>query len=247
MSMPGCRRSAASVSFFALLLGGAHAQTAADPAPLPDLVVTATRTPLAISQAGSAISVITSEEIARESPKSVANAFRRVPGLSVVETGGPGGTTSVRIRGGEARHTLVLIDGVRVNDPSSGSAEFDFANLVATDIERIEVLRGPQSALYGSDAMGGVINIITRKGKGAPRVSASVEGGSYGTKAARAAVLGSTGPPLLRLLGHGLRHGRLLPLRLPDRADREHPRLAAGARQRPAPRRIGARDGGAVP
>jgi vitamin B12 transporter len=182
------------VSFFALLLGGAHAQTAADPAPLPDLVVTATRTPLAISQAGSAISVITSEEIARESPKSVANAFRRVPGLSVVETGGPGGTTSVRIRGGEARHTLVLIDGIRVNDPSSGSAEFDFANLVATDIERIEVLRGPQSALYGSDAMGGVINIITRKGKGAPRVSASVEGGSYGTKAARAAVSGSSGP-----------------------------------------------------
>lgn len=194
MSVPARRLWVASVSLCALAGNGAYAQTASDPTPLPDIVITATRTPLAISQAGSAISVITAEEIAKESPKSVADLFRRVPGVSVSETGGPGGTTSLRIRGGEARHTLVLIDGVRVNDPSSGSSEFDFANLVATDIERIEVLRGPQSALYGSDAMGGVVNIITRKGKGAPRASASIEGGSYGTKAARAAVSGSNGP-----------------------------------------------------
>lgn len=194
MSVSARRLWAASVSLCALVNGGAYAQSTADPAPLPDIVITATRTPLAISQAGSAISVITAEEIAKESPKSVADVFRRVPGVTVTETGGPGGATAVRIRGAEARQTLVLIDGVRVNDPSSGSAEFDFANLVATDIERIEVLRGPQSALYGSDAMGGVINIITRKGKGAPRASASIEGGSYGTKAARAAVSGSNGP-----------------------------------------------------
>jgi vitamin B12 transporter len=194
MSTLSRRLLVASASFCAFFSGSARAQSVADPAPLPDIVITATRTPLAISQAGSAISVITAEEIAKESPKSMADVLRRVPGLSVVESGGPGGTTSVRIRGGEARHTLVLIDGVRVNDPSSGSAEFDFANLVATDIERIEVLRGPQSALYGSDAMGGVINVITRKGKGAPRFSTSLEGGSYGTKAARAAVSGSDGP-----------------------------------------------------
>ncbi|HZH52396.1 MAG TPA: TonB-dependent receptor [Microvirga sp.] len=194
MSISTCRLLAASVSFCALFVGTAQAQSPEVSTSLPDLVVTATRTPLAISQAGSAISVITAEEIAKESPKSMADVLRRVPGVSVVESGGPGGTTSVRIRGGEARHTLVLIDGIRVNDPSSGSAEFDFANLVATDIERIEVLRGPQSALYGSDAIGGVINVITRKGKGAPRFSTSVEGGSYGTKAARAAVSGSSGP-----------------------------------------------------
>lgn len=192
MFTPSCRLLAASVSFCALSIGVAQAQSSAEP--VPDIVITATRSPLAVTQAGSAISVITSEEIAKESPKSMADVLRRVPGLSVSETGGPGGTTSVRIRGGEARHTLVLIDGIRVNDPSAGAGEFDFANLVATDIERIEVLRGPQSALYGSDAMGGVINVITRKGKGAPRFSTSVEGGSYGTKAGRAAVSGSSGP-----------------------------------------------------
>ncbi|MBF9234886.1 TonB-dependent receptor plug domain-containing protein [Microvirga alba] len=188
------RTLAASVSFCALLIGAAQAQNATPSLPIPDIVITATRTPLAITQAGSAISVITAEEIAKESPKSTADVLRRVPGLSVVEAGGPGGTTLVRIRGGQSGQTLVLIDGIRVNDPASASDEFDFANLVATDIERIEVLRGPQSALYGSDAMGGVINIITRKGQGAPRFSTSVEGGTYGTKAARAAVSGSSGP-----------------------------------------------------
>jgi vitamin B12 transporter len=190
---PG-RLLAASVSLCAVSIGIAQAQTVTDPTILPDIVVTATRSPLAIQQAGSAISVITAEEIAKESPKSPAEVLRRVPGVTVVETGGPGGTTTVRIRGAEAGQTLVLIDGIRVNDPTSGSGEFDFANLAAVDIERIEVLRGPQSALYGSDAMGGVVNIITRKGKGAPRVSVGVEGGSYGTKAARAAVSGSSGP-----------------------------------------------------
>ncbi|MCB8822283.1 TonB-dependent receptor plug domain-containing protein [Microvirga rosea] len=184
---------AASVSFCALLSVEAQAQSVAEPTLIPDIVVTATRSPQAISRAGSSISVITGEEIAKESPKNITNVLRRSPGLSVTETGGPGGTTAVRIRGAEARHTLVLIDGVRVNDPSSGSGEFDFANLEAVDIERIEVLRGPQSALYGSDALGGVINIITRKGK-TPRAVVSAEGGSYGTKATRAAVSGSSGP-----------------------------------------------------
>jgi vitamin B12 transporter len=168
----------------------AHAQDAAGPA--PDFVVTPTRTPQAISRAGSAVTVITADEIAKESPKSIAEVLRRSPGLSVTEAGGPGSATTVRIRGAESRHTLVLIDGVRVTDPSVGSAEFDFAQLVPTDIERIEVLRGPQSALYGSDAIGGVINIITRKGRGAPRFSTSTEAGSYGSKGLRAAVSGGT-------------------------------------------------------
>ena len=192
MPMSSRRLLAASVSVFALVPGSVLAQSAA-PTLVPDIVVTATRSPQAISRAGSAISVITSEEIAKESPKNITDVLRRVPGLSVTESGGPGGTTSVRIRGAEARHTLVLIDGIRVNDPAAGAGEFDFANLEAVDIERIEVLRGPQSALYGSDAMGGVINIITRKGR-SPRASMSLEGGSYGTKAGRAAVSGSSGP-----------------------------------------------------
>ena len=170
----------------------AHAQSPGPPAPdAPDFVVTATRTPQAIGRAGSAITVITADEIAKESPKNIVDALRRSPGLSVVEAGGPGGTTTVRIRGAEAGQTLVLIDGVRVNDPASASNEFDFAQLVPTDIERIEVLRGPQSALYGSDAMGGVINVITRKGRGAPRANVSAEAGSYGSKGGRASVSGS--------------------------------------------------------
>src|SRR5215218_1257074 len=171
-----------------------QAQTLSDPLPAPDFVVTPTRTPQAISRAGSAVTVITADEVAKESSKSVADLLRRSPGLSVTESGGPGSSTTVRIRGAESRHTLVLIDGVRVTDPSQASAEFDFARLVPTDIERIEVLRGPQSALYGSDAIGGVINIITRKGRGAPRFSASNEAGSYGSKGIRAAVSGGTGP-----------------------------------------------------
>jgi vitamin B12 transporter len=162
--------------------------------PAPDFVVTPTRSPQAISRAGSAVTVITAEEIAKESPKSIAEVLRRSPGLTVTETGGPGSSTTVRIRGAESRHTLVLIDGVRVTDPSQASAEFDFAQLVPTDIERIEVLRGPQSALYGSDAIGGVINVITRKGRGAPRVFASTEAGSYSSKGLRAGVSGGTGP-----------------------------------------------------
>ena len=172
----------------------AQAQTPSTPPPAPDFVVTPTRTPQAISRAGSAVTVITAEEIAKESPRGVADLLRRSPGLSVTESGGPGSSTTVRIRGAESRHTLVLIDGVRVTDPSQASAEFDFAQLVPTDIERIEVLRGPQSALYGSDAIGGVINIITRKGRGAPRFSVSTEAGSYSSKGVRAAVSGGTGP-----------------------------------------------------
>jgi vitamin B12 transporter len=87
----------------------------------------------------------------------------------VTEDGGPGQAATLRIRGGEARHTLVLIDGVRVNDPSTGASEFDLQCAGSGDIERIEVLRGPQSALYGSDAVGGVVSIITRKGRGGYR------------------------------------------------------------------------------
>ncbi len=194
MIVPLRRVFAASVSLCALSLGAAHAQTVTEPVPVPDIVVTATRSPLAISQAGSAISVITADDIEKESLKSPADVLRRVPGVTVVETGGPGSTTTVRLRGAEAGHTLVLIDGIRVNDPSTDAGEFDFSNLSAIDIERIEVLRGPQSAIYGSDAIGGVINIITRKGNGPPRISVGVEGGSYGTKAGRAAVSGGEGP-----------------------------------------------------
>lgn len=147
-----------------------------------EIVVTPNYVPTALGRVGSSVSVIGAEEIERQPTESVAQLLRTVPGLTVTQSGGVGSQTLVSIRGTESQHTLVLIDGVRVNDPSTTRDEFDFSALNSTDIERIEVLRGPQSALYGSDAIGGVINIITRKPGGSPRMSASIEGGSYGTR-----------------------------------------------------------------
>ena len=94
---------------------------------------------------------------------------------------GPGGQTSVFIRGTNSNHVKVLIDGIEVSDPTNSNRSFDFGNLLTADIERIEVLRGPQSGLYGADAIGGVISITTKKGNGPPKISATVEGGSFGT------------------------------------------------------------------
>ena len=159
----------------------------------PDIVVTPSRTEEPIQRAGSAVTVITAEEIEQSSVRDVGDLLRRSPGLTVTQNGGPGQIQTVRMRGGESRHTLIMIDGIRVNDPSTTGREFDFSTLVLADVERIEVLRGPQSALYGSDAMGGVINIITRKGGGPPRAHLSVEAGSYGTKETKGGISGGDG------------------------------------------------------
>ncbi|MEM9207513.1 MAG: TonB-dependent receptor, partial [Pseudomonadota bacterium] len=148
---------------------------------LGEIVFSANRQAAPIQRAGSSITVLDAEDIEETRATSVAEIFRAVPGVQVVESGGVGGATEVTIRGAEARHTLVLIDGVRVNDTSSARGAFDFAAYSVNDIERIEVLRGPQSALYGSDAIGGVINIITKKPEGAPSGSFTVEAGSYHT------------------------------------------------------------------
>ncbi|HEX2115205.1 MAG TPA: TonB-dependent receptor [Alphaproteobacteria bacterium] len=157
----------------------------------PETVVTATRLPTPVDRIGSAITVITEEQIRERQITSVADVLRAVPGISMSRLGGAGTQTQVRIRGAEANQTLVLIDGVEVNDPSGGS-EFDFGHLLASGIERIEVLRGPQSALYGSDAIGGVVNIITTRGSGKPSGYASLEGGSFQTGRVDAGVSGGT-------------------------------------------------------
>ncbi|MCB9957557.1 MAG: TonB-dependent receptor [Rhodospirillaceae bacterium] len=157
-----------------------------------EVSITANRAPTALSQVGSAVTVITREELEDQQVRRVADILRQVPGVSVSSSGPAGSLTQVRIRGAEARHTLVLIDGVRVNDPTAIGAVYDFGNLLAEDVERIEVVRGPQSALYPSDAIGGVINIITRRGAGAPLVTASLEGGSFGTVQGSSSVSGGT-------------------------------------------------------
>ena len=147
---------------------------------LPDTVVTATFVPTRVEAVGSAVTLITDEQIAKSQKRVVAQILREVPGLAVSQSGTVGSFTTIRIRGAEGNHTLVLIDGIEVNDPSGGS-EFDFGSLRAIDIKRIEVLRGPQSALYGSDAIGGVVNIITKRGAGPTTAHLQLEGGSFRT------------------------------------------------------------------
>lgn len=143
--------------------------------PLPEIVVTATRLEQPLPQIPSSVTVITREEIERQKAETVLEVLRNVPGVEIVRSGSFGKTTSVFTRGSNSNHTLVLIDGVRVNSPTTGA--FDFADLTTDNIERIEIVRGSQSTLYGSDAIGGVINIIPRKGEGRPRVTFSVGGG----------------------------------------------------------------------
>lgn len=151
------------------------------PLELEKIVVTATRTEGLRGQIGTSVSVITKEEIENRGAKLIVDALRDVPGIDVVQTGGLGGITSIFLRGANSEHTLVMIDGVEVNDPMSAARSFDFAHLTTDNIERIEVIRGPQSTLYGSDAIAGVINIITRKGKGKPKLYILTEAGRYDT------------------------------------------------------------------
>jgi len=155
-----------------------------------EVVVTANRNETAVSEVGSSITVITGRQIREQQKTTVLEVLRTVPGLDVVQSGGSGGTTSVFIRGAKSEHTLVLMDGVELNDPVSAGRPYDFAHLGVDNIERIEIVRGPQSTLYGSDAMGGVINIITAKGNGKPQGFLSTEGGSFNTLIERAGVSG---------------------------------------------------------
>jgi vitamin B12 transporter len=147
---------------------------------IEEIIVTASRTNQPLKSVGSAIDVLTADDIATRPRFEVSDLLRQIPGVAVNRSGQLGAQTQVRLRGAEANHTLVLINGIEVGDPVTGG-EFDFANLLLEDVERIEVLRGPQSVLYGAQAIGGVINIITTQGQGAPVYKASVQGGSFGT------------------------------------------------------------------
>jgi vitamin B12 transporter len=164
----------------AVLLWLAGANALAQDHDLETLLVTASRTPVALGETGSAVSVLTREDLERRDAVSLADVLRDVPGIALSRSGPFGAQAQIRVRGAEANHVLVLIDGVEANDPAAGD-EFQFEHLLADDIERVEIVRGPQSALWGSDALGGVINVITRHGADAREASGRIEGGSYGT------------------------------------------------------------------
>ncbi len=156
-----------------------------------EVVVSATKTPVHVTQLTSAVEVITEEDLKRRQVKTVADALRLAQGLTVFSNGGPGTSTSVRIRGSNSDQVLVLIDGAIMNSATAGN--FNFANLTTDNIERIEILRGAQSMLWGADAMGGVINITTKKGTGAPSASAFFEYGSFLSIREGGQVSGKTG------------------------------------------------------
>ena len=159
-------------------------------APLNDsVVVTASRTAETRTSVMESHSVFTTDDIAALGSHSVADVLRYVPGLNIESTGREGELTSVFARGGESDYNHVLIDGVRVND---NGGYYDFGRVSANEIERVEVVRGAQSALYGSDAIGSVIQIFTKRGApdSGPGLAGSFEGGSFGTARGDLRVLG---------------------------------------------------------
>jgi vitamin B12 transporter len=200
MSSLARRRKAAAArrAAFVCLFASFTSSTLAETAPfesgtdLEEISVTANRIQGPQAAIGSAVTSISGEELERRQIRVVSDALRELPGVAVNRSGPVGAATEIRVRGAEANQSLVFLDGVRINDPAAGT-EFDFANLLALEVERIDVLRGPQSALYGSDAIGGVVNIVTRKGEPGPtRLRANIEGGSFNTVTGAASVSGGT-------------------------------------------------------
>ena len=158
-----------------------------------EIVVTATRLETPEREVASAVTVLSQKELAASNRTTVLEVIQDVLGLSLQQNGPPGGAASVFIRGANPEHTLVLLDGTEMNDPVSTTGLYDLAHLGLDDVERIEIIRGPQSTLYGSEAMGGVIHIITRSGQGRPRLRLSGLAGRYGTASAGVSFAGQQG------------------------------------------------------
>ena len=159
---------------------------------IDEIIVTTTRFDLPLDQVGRAVSVITEDLIELRQDRFVLDALRTVPGVQVTQTGSVGGTASVSIRGLESDQTLVVQDGIVLNNPASFGTSFNFANFDTSDVQKIEVVRGAQSTLYGSDAIGGIINIVTKSGTDGLGGSAFFEAGSFGTYRGAATLRGGT-------------------------------------------------------
>jgi outer membrane cobalamin receptor len=165
------------------------------------IVVSAAQIDVPLSRAADSVTVITAADLQARQIETVADALRLVPGLTVTRSGGRGAITSLFPRGGASNYTLVLVDGIRANSFGGG---YDFAHLSVADVDRIEIVRGPESALFGSDAIGAVVQIVTKRG-GRPHADALVEGGSQGTARTTIGASGSSGA---WSFGGGAEHAR---------------------------------------
>ncbi|PVY55161.1 MULTISPECIES: TonB-dependent receptor domain-containing protein [unclassified Simplicispira] len=203
----------ATLSLFAA--HAAHAQEVAAPillaqnlrAPqLSETVVTATRTEQALSDLVADVSIVDRETIESSGATGVADLLARLPGVEITRNGGVGNASSVYVRGAEQRFTAVYIDGVRIDSQSTGGAVWE--QIPLSQIERIEVLRGPAAAVYGSDAIGGVIQLFTRKGEGPAAPYVGIGLGNQGTRKVEAGVSGATGPEGALDYALGLAHAR---------------------------------------
>jgi len=164
-----------------------------DPPLRHEVVVSATRVETPAKEIASSVTVLTRRELDRAGRTSVLDVIQDGLGVAAVRAGGPGAASSAFLRGANSEHVLVLLDGVALNDPMNPSRSYDLSHLTLDNVDRIEILRGPQSTLYGSDALAGVINIVSRRGEGKPAVSMETSGGSYGTWRGSAAISGGAG------------------------------------------------------
>jgi len=159
------------------------------------IVVTATRTAAPADQVGASVTAFSSHDLGRRDAPLVSDLLRSSPGAMVIQSGAPGGVTSLFVRGGESSYNKVLLDGIPLNEPGG---TFNFSNVTTNDLERVEIVRGAESALFGSDAMSSVVQLFTRRGgrragSDRPETSLSIEGGTYATLRAAAAVSGASG------------------------------------------------------
>jgi vitamin B12 transporter len=168
-----------------------HAQESLDTTRVARVVSTATRVPVSQAAVPVAVTVITGESLRERGITHIADALREVPGVALAQAGSAGAQTALFLRGGESKYVKVLVDGVPINE--AGGA-FDFGTLTTYNVDRIEVVRGPASVLYGSDAVTGVVQIFTRQGRGRPRVAATARAGTYGTYDSDVTLGGAAGP-----------------------------------------------------
>lgn len=180
---------------------GGTPQQQPPPARVEEVVVTATKIETPIAHTAAAITTVTAEEIQRQQVTDTLELLRDIPGFTIVQTGSRGGTTSLFTRGGQADYNLVLVDGVKAN---SAGGFFDFSELTTTGIDRIEIVRGPQSALYGSDAISSVIQLFTPRGEGPARSTLRFRGGNFTTFEEHATVAGGA-----ERYGYSLAAGRI--------------------------------------